>query len=897
MIDAPAATPALPVAGETVVTVNNRLARALAAAHASAMLESGARGWEAPRVLPFEAFVAAEWNAAREVRLPPPPRLLGAAQVRALWQDCLQAPGVAELLSPAAAAAAAAAARELLLRHRAELGAAECRGHPDAHAFLAWHARFRERLREGAWIDLPGATSALAEAVRAGHARVPARLRLVGFDGLTPQQTHLVDALREAGAAVCVERPPPPAPAARRTVLPAPEDELEAAARWARALLDAGQAGPVGIVVPDLERRLESVQAVLEDLLHPAPGVAPLPAPGARAFEVSLGQSLSRLPVVADALAALETALGSPGAEAAGRCLLSPLLAGAREERGARLALEARLRDEGVRSIRSRHLARLAARAGCPVFARALQRAAGVAPAQRARQRLELHAAAFADILERLGWPRGRALDSAEHQAVEALRTQLAALGGAGAVRGPCGAPAALSLLAGMLHETPFQPQGWSAPVQVLGVLEAAGMSFRALWITGLHDGAWPPPEAPSPLLPMALQRRHDMPGAAPERSLARARRLTVRLLGAAPAPVVSHAAADGEEALRVSPLVEHLEPVSPAELPRAGQPLPDAALAGEAPVAEQLADWRARPVGHNWRARGGSRVLTDQAACPFRAFARHRLGAEGVARAPAPLDARSRGVLAHRLMQALFQQLPDRDAIVALDAAGRQARAEQAAAEAVRAVLRRHPGMVAERLAGAERRRLAELATRWLALEAARAPFAVEALEQRRSVRLGGLALDIQLDRVDRVGGRRLLMDYKTGRTARAAWFGERPDEPQLPLYALALDADGGAAAPVAAVCFARLRRGEEGFDGVAEEPAWAPGLAPLGRGSGGQKEFPDMAALKAHWAEVLSGLAQAFAAGDAAVDPKRGACDACDLQPLCRVGEVRAVASQEDL
>ena len=735
----------------------------------------------------------------------------------------------------------------------------------------------------------------LAGLVRDGVAAVPGSICMAGFDRLTPQQHSLLEAYRGAGAQVVMDEPPPAAMDACRTCCESPAAEIEAAARWARSLLESGERGPIGIVVPDLAGSVDAVDACFDDVLHPGLTVAPRPGTGSRVFNVSVGRPLALVPVVADALAALQAALGMVQAEDAGRALLSVYLAGARDEQRARLALEARLRDEGVRRIRTRHLSRLAARDGAAVFATALRAASDLASHPRARDSLDVHASRFARMLTAMGWPSGRSLDSAEHQGAEAFRAQLQALGAAGAVIRPCNAAVALALLARMLRDATFQPRAAPAPVQVLGTLEAAGMRFRRLWISGMHDGAWPPAESPNPLLPLPLQREHAMPGACPEQSLQRARRLTARLLAAAPAVVVSHACADADEALRVSPLLQQLPVVAAHALPASDITLVDAALAKAAPPLERLADWRAREVGHGWRARGGSRVLTDQAACPFRAFARHRLAAQGVARAAAPLDARSRGVLAHRLMQALFQSLRDHAAVAALDAAQRSGRAAAAAGEAVAAVLRRHPGEVSPRLAQAERERLAALANRWLELEAMRAPFQVEAVEQRRKVHVGGLRLDIQLDRVDRVDGRRLLMDYKSGRARRGAWFGDRPDEPQLPLYALALDADGGAGAAVAAVCFARLRRGEEGFEGVAEDPLWAPGLVALGAGSGGQKEFADMPALKSAWAEVLGRLGEAFASGEAAVDPKREACRYCDVRPLCRVDAVLGERSGE--
>ena len=55
---------------------------------------------------------------------------------------------------------------------------------------------------------------------------------------------------------------------------------------------------------------------------------------------------------------------------------------------------------------------------------------------------------------------------------------------------------------------------------------------------------------------------------------------------------------------------------------------------------------------------KGGTRILADQAACPFRAFARHRLAAEALEEPVEGLDARARGLLLHTLMKELWTEL-----------------------------------------------------------------------------------------------------------------------------------------------------------------------------------------------------------------------------------------------
>jgi len=53
-----------------------------------------------------------------------------------------------------------------------------------------------------------------------------------------------------------------------------------------------------------------------------------------------------------------------------------------------------------------------------------------------------------------------------------------------------------------------FQPETRGRPaIQVLGVLESAGLSFDGLWVMGMNDDQWPPPPRPNPLLPADVLR------------------------------------------------------------------------------------------------------------------------------------------------------------------------------------------------------------------------------------------------------------------------------------------------------------------------------------------------------------------------------------------------------
>ena len=115
----------------------------------------------------------------------------------------------------------------------------------------------------------------------------------------------------------------------------------------------------------------------------------------------------------------------------------------------------------------------------------------------------------------------------------------------------------------------------------------------------------------------------------------------------------------------------------------------------------------------------------------------------------------------------------------------------------------------------------LGEAAAEWLEIEKSRDSFTVQATEQERLVSLGGLQVRTRADRVDELpNGREIILDYKTGMVKSTGWEGDRPDEPQLPLYCATSDE------PIAGAAFALIRIGELGFRGGTEEGVSLPAL-----------------------------------------------------------------------
>lgn len=879
--------------GACLVTHNQRLAAALRREYGLRQVGAGRGAWPAPDILPWGAWLSRILDDARHDGGPGLPWLLSPLQQQALWEHVItESPEGRDLLAPAGAAKECAEAWSLL--HDWDLRAAldDFPKNEDAAAFAAWGQRYR------AACDALGATDgarlpALCAGLLAGG-RVPAPARLVvcGFDRFSPAQRALLSVCAGGGTGLALFALQPPRGTPRRLEFVSAREEFAAAAQWSRSRLAANPAARIGVVVPDLAAARSRVIRALSEALNPA---ARLPGfSGALALNVSLGPALADWPMAHTALALLALARGALDLNTLGMLLRSPFIAGAEEESSARAQLDAQLRETGEAEVELGGVLALAGAAGpghAPRLAAGLRALGNAVAAVSGRRPLSAWARAFVEWLRAAGFPGGRSLSSAEFQALQAWRETLESLATLDPVLGRIDLGTALGRLRRIAGETVFQPESRGAPVQVLGLLEATGQDFDHLWVTGLSDEVWPPAPRPNPFLPAALQRRHELPGASAPERLAFGRRLTAGWLAAAPEVVLSSPRREEDRELGVSPLLAQFPAGDPASLESAS--IPDhRRILRAAAALETLEDWRAPPLPAAATLHGGVRVFADQAACPFRAFAAHRLQAAGIA-VPGPgLSALERGTLVHDTLAQVWRRLRSQDALLGLDEAQRLQVLAEAAVQALARAQRDRPRTLSGRFLALERERLVGLVREWLQQELARPPFEVAGVEERRALALGGLCFNVRLDRLDRIsGGRLLIIDYKTGTPKVSDWLGERPGEPQLPLYCVTAGED------VAGVAFAQVRPGDMRLTGLARDGDLLPGTPAFGD-SKHAEAYGDWGGLLAAWQRELQKLAADFAGGNAAVDPKdpRKTCEFCEQGPLCRIAERLAPAEPQE-
>lgn len=864
--------------GALVLTANKRLARALRGRFDAWMLESGREVWGTPNIHGLDT-----WLSRRASELDEDAGLLSEGASLYLWERVIEAEVAGSelaLLQVPASARRAQEAHRLLVEYGADLS-----GYPlsdDHRAFLRWRGAYLDACRKGGWSDAALLPERIRAALADGRLTPPERVFFAGFDEPPPRLTLLRAALEGAGCRVTDWAGTLPAPGAcLRVAALDGEDEARQAARWVRRLLEAGATG-IGVVVADLQQRRRLVERVFREELAPD-SLIDLEGAEER-FNLSLGAPLAEEGLVTAALDLL-AASGRLSLDSLGFLLRSPYLGGSVREGAARARCDRQLRERRRESFSLAHPP-VEISAALPEFSAIL---ATLAAASGGRRRsLGEWMTAFGEVLAAVGWPGERPLGSREFQALKVWKERLpAAVVELEPVSGPVERDHALDLLRRLAREMPFQPETPDGPAQVLGLLEAAGLEFEHLWVMGLSDEGFPAPARPNPFLPIPLQVACAMPHAGAERELAFARALRDRLASSASTVVFSHPLKEGDVELRPSGLILDFAEGMPL---LAGSAAPLAVSAEVSPPLETLRDECGPPLAAA-RAVGGTAILKDQALCPFRAFARHRLAARGLEQPEPGLDAVTRGSLLHRLLECFWRATGDQATLLALG----EEELDGRIATAVETVLGERFGEEAQApLCRIEGKRLRALAREWLETEKGRSPFSVHGLEEKHQVVCGPLTIDTRIDRLDLLpDGGRLILDYKTGRVDLDDLLGERLLEPQLPVYA-----GEAAGVPPRAVAFARVRRGDCLFKGVAAADDLLPKISAFAGSKAARKAgLDDWPGLLERWRTQLADLGGEFARGWAAVAPvsAKKACQFCDLAAFCRIAETLADDEEE--
>ncbi len=873
----------------TWMTPNRRLSAVLLKQHQYYQIEQSENCWISLDILPIASWIQRLWDDWISQSWVDTPMVLTTHQENALWLDLIkQSPESACLLQVTNTAKLAKSAWSLLKQWRVKITDPELALTDDGRSFQTWAKQFDLLCKKQHWVDTQSVADLIAEQIQKKNILPPQNIVLVGFNELSPQYQYLFSQCEAMGSCIHHRHSTTSASSIKKIAMPDDETELRTMARWAKSLYDQAQEKKpflIGCVIPQLESIRYTVLQIFSDVfseknkLHS--DITSLP------FNISAGQSLATFPCIYAALELLALHTGHIYIDTLSSILRSPFLGDAEKEQLKRAHFDNKIHHANKHVVTVSHLIdphdSYALSHTCPALFKRFKKYAGYLANLQEYASPREWVTHFMTLLDILGWPGERSLNSIEYQATQRWLTLLHEFSGFDFCFERMNIKTAIDYLVQITKDTIFQPQTPEAPIQILGVLEAAGLPFDYLWVTQLEDSQWPTPPKPNPLLPQRLQKTLQMPHATPERELLYYKKLIEQLQCSVKNVIFSYPMQRGDTELRPSSLIHHVEEIDLNQLPLS-QYTSVAEIIFQHQSLDLFEDKKASPVTHIEKIRGGTTILKLQAICPFKAFAELRLYANEPDPVTLGIKTQDRGTLVHQAMEFFWKQIKDSNRLAALSSDELDEIIHTAAFTAIE--LKRFSKMFQQRYKMLELERLKRVLKQWMEIELLRPSFKVIFTEYEKKISIGNIPIILRIDRIDELeDGQQMIIDYKTGKHNDIThWFSDRPSEPQLPLYCIASDEE------IHAISYAQIHPDEMRLKGISRDDIGIHSIKSLTEYAG--RDHLAWSDQVAHWQTVLSKLGDDFLQGIATVDPKNGneTCRLCHLSLLCRIREKTA-------
>lgn len=869
----------------SLLTSSRRLSRHLRISFARHQLEKEVQAWPTPDIIPLSSWMEKLFSDMKYSH--GRPYLLRQEQEHCLWEDIIISHNPEKsILGLSCLAKTASSAYEMLIRYNMTLDEVLGNADQEIESFGSWVLSFEDICKNRNFLpgcSLPGYISAnIAEL--SGH--IPDKLILGGFLEFDPAIKDLLESIALKGVYLSQLDTQFHRPDSARAVFNDFRSQAGAAAHNALALTISDPQARIGIVVPDLENRKNSIIRIFDHLFHPDTITSPS-EPQQRLFNISLGEPLAEKPLVRagllflDLLAADKWTIHDLGA-----VLFSPFFKGHDTEFAARCALDLAVRTDSQPWREASWIIEQASMPDqkhyCPIIAGIFTQARETLREHHKRSPAQW-AKIFSRLLEAGGWPDSRPLNSFEHQTFQAFKNELSRLAGLEMVVQHMTCSQALGKLKTLTFERIFQPETPQAPVQIMGLFETVGLEFDHLWVMNMNSANLPLPAKPNPLLPVDIQKKYKVPGSNPKQELEMAGKLMASLQSSSAHSIFSYALQEDHEEMLPSPLVKNLPCLDITPLPADTFLNLLGTVTGNADL-ENITDDHGLPLDSGLVS-GGTRFFQDQALCPFKGYATHRLKARAPEEPLFAVSAIERGNLVHKALMMLWQEAGSLEELKEMiEDQSLERLLEEIAALVVSQV--RHHVLFSDEFKTLEQQRLKSLLAEWIKLELSRPEFEVSALEQSENIQIGKIRIKARLDRVDRLSdGTLAVIDYKTGANIEdieKLWMDQRIIEPQLPIYA---QHKGN---HISAVILAQINPKSMAFHGISDHPDVFKGRRVKTPEAVKHNDLKDVTQ---QWKVSLENLAKEMETGLALVSPLPGnedkACRYCNLAPLCRINE----------
>jgi ATP-dependent helicase/nuclease subunit B len=609
-----------------------------------------------------------------------------------------------------------------------------------------------------------------------------------------------------------------------------------------QAFIEKHNGSRIGIIVPTLEEEAQSLTRFIHQTLEQTH------------INISLSQPLSSYPLVAHALIWLSLDLQHVTPHQRHLLLTSPYIEQTREEKFRRaqwLQKSSLFIDETL---------------SWTYFLKQL-------PPSPFKEKLE-HLDTYPDSatitqwlshfehrLKQLGFPGKTELDSSSYQCLQRFIGLFDEFRSLQLLIPKMTQKEALETLQELANISMFQPERPQTSIHILGLLEASGCLFDYLWVMHMTDQNFPQQGQHSAFIPLSIQKKLNMPHANHTRDIKYATQIFERLIAGSRLQIFSYPKFNEDSPCLPSPFLNDL-PVYPKF----------------SPTPQRLHQRTTAEVNYHLPLRpqedikGGTTLLSNQAKCPFRAFAAHRLHLQKDNEISSGLNPKERGQLIHLILEKIWHELKSQQILMTMPKERLHSLVEQIIHDALRPFSEKHETSFPVLLQQLEHERIKQLILSCLDFEKSRPSFRIVALEKDAEITLANLTFRVKLDRLDELeSGEKWVIDYKSHLPSEKPWQQDRPSEPQLLLYTILDESIHG-------MMFIELRHGKIQCAGFTDGKK-LPGMQVL-------KENETWTTYQTQWRSQLTSLAEEFQIGHCHPAPIRESlCQTCEFKPLCRI------------
>jgi ATP-dependent helicase/nuclease subunit B len=888
------------------LTVNSRLARWRLLEYNKAQNQSGLKAWSTPQILPLTAWLKQVWMQSL-----PEQYILTTLQAEKLWAKIVRQSSwkiKLDLLHLREASKNAQEAYSLIQQYRLPVDHENYSRTEEGNLFFRWVHTYKEWLLTHNALDPASVLDAVHSAMNKGKIPLPKGIVFAGFEEVTPQFQEWLDFLKNKNIDFKFD---PEITPTKTITLPVAGKNIEVreynnkaeetiqCARWVRAQFQTGKT--FGIVVPDLQAYRSILNRELAAELTPESAFPWIDKE--RPFNFSLGTPLAEESMINIALLLLSIKTNTVPLQIFTAIIKSTFFISGQKESSQVHELEMTLLKKNIIEVPLANVLKYFNSEFSEHLTDLIQKWKSFIENRQQKKLPGQWGLEIAQFLKSIGWPNSdNTLSEKEFQIYESWKECLDKLASLDIVLGERTLRQVMETLTAIVQEHPFQEKTSEAPIQVLGLLESSGMRFDHIWVMGCHAEALPALPTPNPFLPVETRKQFNLPHSTARRELEFALNSVRRLIAATPNIIFSHPAMDKITELKVSPLLLPLKDSNqktskdiiipgsyshrikdqgflkePLEVFKESVTIPA--------TKEERSAYTTKGPG------GGYGLFKDQAECPFRSFANHRLQTQTTEFPELDFDHRERGIIVHQALEYFWKETQSRKGLLDLsDQNTLQGKIESAVNKALShqdGRLKKQPRFIA-----LEKVRIVDLLLQWLRMEMQRTEFEVVHQEKKISFFVSKISLSLRIDRIDRTpDGNSLLIDYKTGNIQTGDWFSDRIKEPQLPLYALQHSPN--------AILFGQVKKGSLRFKGAIDPAVKDTGLKPITfKKITELTECTGWNELLHYWKRKLTALADQFLSGQTEVDPVNGipTCRNCGLQTLCRIQKTDMEVPDED-